>query len=94
VIDFYCAELNLEVEIDGTVHDSPEAKEQDLARTSYLEARGLHVVRFDNAAIETNVGGALEKLRAFLSERSTLSPALSLTGRGSPRRSHTPGLTG
>jgi very-short-patch-repair endonuclease len=51
VVDFYCAELKLVLELDGAGHASQAQSEYDAARTTQLEARGLHVVRLDNNAV-------------------------------------------
>ena len=48
ILDFYCAELNLAVEIDGGYHATPEQKERDEARTTYLNHCGIRVVRYWN----------------------------------------------
>ena len=46
IVDFYCSELCLVIEIDGDSH--AEAVEYDAARTKVLEALGLTVVRYTN----------------------------------------------
>lgn len=48
IADFYCAELNVVLEIDGSVHDSDEAKEYDEYRTSVFESRGIRTFRLRN----------------------------------------------
>ena len=48
IADFYCAELNVVLEIDGSVHDDEEVKEYDEYRTSVFEARGIKVFRLKN----------------------------------------------
>lgn len=48
IADFYCAELNVVLEIDGSVHDSDEAKEYDGYRTSVFESRGIRTYRLRN----------------------------------------------
>jgi len=45
VIDFYCPELKLAVEIDGNVHEIPEQKEYDIARQNYIEEFGIGFIR-------------------------------------------------
>lgn len=42
VVDFLCVEAALAVELDGGQHD----EDRDRRRTVYLEARGLHILRF------------------------------------------------
>ena len=48
IADFYCAELHLVLEVDGSVHDSEEAKEYDEIRTSVFESRGIKTIRIKN----------------------------------------------
>ena len=43
VVDFYCHELNLVVEVDGNAHD--DQQEEDAVRQTYLEGVGLKVLR-------------------------------------------------
>ena len=48
IADFFCAELNVVLEIDGSVHDNEEVKEYDEYRTSVFESRGIKVFRLKN----------------------------------------------
>jgi very-short-patch-repair endonuclease len=45
IVDFYCAELGLVLEIDGEIHEQSTKSSYDQARTSWLEASGFRVVR-------------------------------------------------
>jgi very-short-patch-repair endonuclease len=49
IIDFYCAEAKLCIEIDGDSH--AEQLEYDQARTDYLNERGYNVIRFTNREV-------------------------------------------
>jgi very-short-patch-repair endonuclease len=46
IVDFYCAEAKLVVEIDGSVHDNQ--LEYDALRTEVLNSKGISVIRFTN----------------------------------------------
>ena len=48
IVDFYCAESKLVVEVDGSVHDEHGHDEYDADRQQFLEALGLRVLRFTN----------------------------------------------
>ena len=48
IADFYCAELNVVLEIDGAVHDNEEVKEYDAYRTSVFESKGIKTFRLRN----------------------------------------------
>lgn len=62
VIDFYCPELKLAVELDGNVHDLPEQKDYDKARQKYLEAFGIKFVRIKNEEFLGNPNKAFDKI--------------------------------
>ena len=48
VLDFYCPELRLAIEVDGRQHFEEEGQAQDAARTEVLRQQGIRVVRFTN----------------------------------------------
>jgi very-short-patch-repair endonuclease len=49
IVDFYCADANLVVEVDGDVHAGQE--EYDQSRTDWLEEQGYRVIRFRNVDV-------------------------------------------
>jgi very-short-patch-repair endonuclease len=55
VVDFYCHEHRLVVELDGQSHDGQQ--ESDAARTAYLASIGLRVIRVTNSDLATNPDG-------------------------------------
>ena len=55
VVDFYCHELRLVVELDGMSHDGQ--RDKDAARTLYLESINLSVIRVTNSQLATNPEG-------------------------------------
>ena len=57
IADFYSAQAHLVIELDGSQHYTPEAKEYDLMRTEFLEQYGLHVIRINNMEIVKNFDG-------------------------------------
>ena len=48
IVDFYCHGAKLAVELDGSQHYDPTEAEKDRARTAYLNAQGVQVLRFSN----------------------------------------------
>ena len=60
IIDFYCAEVKLCVEIDGDSH--AEQIEYDQARTEYLKARGYTVIRFTNREVFGQIEAVLQSI--------------------------------
>ena len=51
VVDFYCAEERLAIELDGAVHDDPARRDADFRRQREIEATGIRVLRFENRAV-------------------------------------------
>ncbi len=68
IVDFYCAEYALIVEIDGDSHYDPDAIAYDAARTQFLTTKGFHVIRFTNHEIMQNKEGVLLSLMAQLTQ--------------------------
>jgi len=59
VLDFYCPEERLAVELDGAAHDHEQAFRRDAFRTVYLNAAGIRVVRFENRDVVRNLEGVV-----------------------------------
>lgn len=62
VVDFYCAELKLVVEIEGGVHQLPAQIEYDQSRFEELELRGLRIMRFSNEEVLLKTNEVLDKI--------------------------------
>ena len=58
IVDFYCHELRLVIELDGGQH----SEEVDRTRTQWLESEGYRVVRFWNHEVMVNLNGVLAQL--------------------------------
>jgi very-short-patch-repair endonuclease len=67
IVDFYCAETKLIVEVDGDIHAHQEA--YDAERTADLEALGYQVIRFWNGQILQEMDGVLEVILRECDER-------------------------
>nr|NQU92957.1 endonuclease domain-containing protein [Bacteroidota bacterium] len=66
IVDFYCHEKRLVVEVDGSIHDLKEVKERDEGREEDLKNLGLTIVRFTNEEILNDISTVLEKLKTKL----------------------------
>ena len=62
IVDFYCHELGLVIELDGSQHGTDDGKEYDTERTKFLEALGLKVVRYWNNEVLRQTDMVLEDL--------------------------------
>jgi len=60
IVDFYCAQAKLVIELDGGGHYTAEQIEKDKIRTDYLESIGLTVLRICNLDINKNFYGVCE----------------------------------
>jgi len=63
IADFYCDAAGLVVEIDGSVHNSPEQKTYDAERDRIFSEKGLTVLRIKNGEVFSDIGKVLEKIR-------------------------------
>lgn len=70
ILDFYCPEKKLAVELDGGQHNQPEGRDFDLVRTDYLNTHGVEVVRFWNNEVLHEIDGVLARLELELVSRS------------------------
>ena len=68
ILDFYCPESKLCVELDGNRHYTFEGAREDEARTHFLNKRGIRVLRFENRLIWENLQGVLDVIRLELKQ--------------------------
>ena len=62
IIDFYCPKLRLAIEIDGDSHGFDEAIQRDKFKEKYLSKRGIHLIRYDDNELKSNIQGTIEHL--------------------------------
>ena len=62
IVDFYCFQAKLVVELDGLQHDMPEGSAYDQQRSAYLEQQGVRVLRFSNADVNCRFRGVCEAI--------------------------------
>ena len=76
IVDFYCAEAKLVIELDGSQHYEPDAAKKDAERTAFLEQYGLRVLCFANNEVNENFRGVCEYIDAMVK---------NAIGKASPR---------
>ena len=70
IVDFYCPESKLVIEIDGSAHDKQE--EYDQEREKVLEILGYQVVRFRNHQIENDLDSVLDAISGACRRRTNV----------------------
>ena len=64
IVDFFCPELMLAIEIDGSTHVGKE--NYDKKRQERLEGLEIHFLRFYDSDIKINIEGVLEKIGGWI----------------------------
>jgi very-short-patch-repair endonuclease len=81
VVDFFCAEERLIVEVDGPIHHKQQ--EADAQRQSLIESLGLRFVRLPAVTVETDLDTALQRIAdAFFDTPCLSSTPSPLVGEG------------
>ena len=55
IVDFYCPQLRLAIEIDGYQHFYEENIEYDSKRTEYIESQDIYILRFENTEVNKDI---------------------------------------
>ncbi|CPR16329.1 DNA methylase, putative [Brenneria goodwinii] len=66
IVDFYCSECDLVIEIDGDSHFTAEGITHDSLRDDYMRSLGLSVLRIPNTDIMNNLDGVLMMISNML----------------------------
>ena len=70
IVDFYCHEKKLVIEVDGAIHQKADISIRDLNRTAELERMGIKVIRFTNEEVVNNLDEVKEKIKNTLTSPS------------------------
>ena len=73
IVDFYCAQAQLIIELDGGQHYDEAGMKSDQERTAVLEFYGLTVIRFTNLDIHKNFSGVCQTIHQYVSEHKGCS---------------------
>jgi very-short-patch-repair endonuclease len=73
IIDFYCPELKLAIEIDGESHFQEDAVKYDQQRQIFIESAGIIFLRFTNNEVFENLNSILEIITEKIRELRTIS---------------------
>ena len=78
IVDFYCHEAKLIIELDGSQHFENQNREKDQIRTVELESRGLEVIRIPNNEINRNFRGVCDYIDMIVKNRLQYPPVKNL----------------
>ena len=67
ILDFYCPELKLCVELDGNSHEMKQ--EYDIERTLFLNGQGIEVLRFSNVQVMSHVLSVVNEILRYAALR-------------------------
>lgn len=83
IVDFYCAQAKLVIELDGSQHYMDEGKEADGKRDAALSGIGLTVLRYSNLEVNQNFEGVCADIMRHIDTSSaSLRSAPSPQGEG------------
>lgn len=74
ILDFYCAEAKLAVEIDGSGHYEKQGQISDAERTAILNNYGIMVIRVSNREVNLEFPGVCEYIHNTVKERLGKDP--------------------
>ncbi len=66
ILDFFCHELYLAIEVDGITHNTENQQVKDKARQSEIEALGITFLRFDDMDIKTQMDGVISQILNYV----------------------------
>ena len=70
IVDFYCKDLKLAIEIDGDSHTYEEIAENDKERQLRLEELGVRILRFDDLEIKKDIKYVLNSIHDWVTENT------------------------
>src|SRR6478672_354665 len=69
ILDFYCHSLKLVIEVDGSIHEVKEVKQNDQIRQKQLEQEALTFLRFTNNEIRLKPEEVIQQIETYLKEK-------------------------
>ena len=68
IVDFYCHERRLAVEVDGPMHREENTAKRDRERQKLIEKYGIRFYRCTSENVEGDLEGVLEEIREVVGE--------------------------
>jgi len=73
IVDFYCHQARIAIELDGSQHYDPKIIEYDAKRTRQLNGLSVEILRFSNLDIERNFVGVCTVIHNKVQEKLNMS---------------------
>lgn len=75
IMDFYCPEAKLGIELDGAGHQTLDGVKYDKVRSDYLlREQGIRVIRFENRDLYYNLEGVVKEIEKGLNKKAKSEP--------------------
>lgn len=74
ILDFFCHELMLGIELDGYSHQFEDVFKKDKAKEKRMNEIGINILRFQNKEVVENIDNVLMAIETFISEREKTHP--------------------
>jgi len=68
VLDFYCPQAGLAIELDGDSHYDTDKPEYDAERSRKIELHGIKIIRFTNTEVYDSLDGVVDQILKQLKE--------------------------
>lgn len=69
IVDFYCPQAQLVLEVDDSRHMNAREIQQDQYRNSYLKQQGVRVLRFDDLQVLNQIDAVIERIYWAITSR-------------------------
>ncbi|PJB18809.1 MAG: DNA methylase [Flavobacteriaceae bacterium CG_4_9_14_3_um_filter_33_16] len=80
IVDFYCKDLQLAIEVDGSIHFEDGQQEKDAIRQKRLESLGVNFIRFSDLDVKNNLSFVLNQIKEKI--ENLKNPPLTPPKRG------------
>jgi very-short-patch-repair endonuclease len=82
VLDLYCPEVKLAIEIDGDTHSGESSESADRNRQQFIESFSIRFLRFTNSQVYENLDAVIEQIVVTAKKLQETSPNPSFKRRG------------
>ena len=83
IVDFYCKDLQLAIEVDGSIHFEEGQEQKDTYRQKRLETLGVYLIRFNDVDVKDNLDFVLLEIKEKIENLKKPTPNPSKEGNKS-----------